>query len=89
MHQNRKPNYQEKGEIIRPENTEDVGNEAYSGKLGKRGQFGQNTSKMAPKYSALPPPGHDQWNKISVDSSIAHIQGVGANFKADKSPYKK
>merc|ERR1711892_1348543 len=86
----RKPSYQQSGEIIRPDRPEEAGNEAYTGMLGKRGQVGQNSNKMAPKYSALPPPGHDQWNKIpgrasqGVDTSIAHIQGVGANFRADK-----
>ena len=89
--QSRKPNYQQSGEVIRPERPEDAGNEAYSGMLGKRGQIGQNSNKMAPKFAALPPPGHDQWTKIpgggskaGVDSSVAHIQGVGANFRADK-----
>jgi len=85
----RKPSYQQSGEIIKPDKPEDAGNEAYTGMLGKRGQVGQNSTKMAPKYSALPPPGHDQWNKLpgkqaGVDTSIAHIQGVGANFRADK-----
>eukprot|EP00092_Neocalanus_flemingeri_P019769 GFUD01021409.1.p1 GENE.GFUD01021409.1~~GFUD01021409.1.p1 ORF type:complete len:816 (+),score=239.01 GFUD01021409.1:110-2557(+) len=82
----RKPFHRQSGEIIQPNRPEDSGNEAYTGMLGKRGY---NSTKLTPKYSALPPPGHDQWNKIpsrvpGVDTSIAHIQGVGANFRADK-----
>merc|ERR1712130_449123 len=47
--QARQPNYQQSGEVIRPERPEDAGNEAYSGMLGKRGQVGQNSNKMTPK----------------------------------------
>merc|ERR1711892_1417963 len=67
----RKPSYQQPGEIIRPDRPEDAGNEAYTGMLGKRGQVGQNSNKMAGRPSQ------------GVDTSIAHIQGVGANFRAD------
>ena len=93
----RKPSYRQSGDIRHTphlphtDTTEDSGNEAYTGMLGKRGH---NSTKLTPKYSALPPPGHDQWNRIQgrqncgtekgVDTSIAHIQGVGANFRADK-----
>ena len=78
--QTRKPSHTQSGVLIRPDKS-DTGNEAYTGMLGKRGP---NSSKMTPKYSALPPPGHNQWDRIEVDTSIAHIQGVGANFRADK-----
>jgi len=79
------------------------GNVAYSGKLGKRSI---TSKKMKPKFSALPPPGHEQWNNISgnenfdnpeqeedfilpgIDNTRAHIPGAGQGFKADKTGAK-
>jgi len=45
----------------------DEGNIAYSGKLGKRSL---TSKKMKPKFSALPPPGHHQWNNIPGNENL-------------------
>jgi len=76
------------GEVIMPEGPEEV-QEAYTGKIGKTG-FSEKNKKETARYAALPPPGHDQWNKISgnenfkIDNSMANLKPVGANFKANK-----
>ena len=78
------------GEVVMPEGEEEGGNAAYTGKMGKTG-FSENNKKEKPRYSALPPPGHSQWNNISgnenfkIDNSMANLKPVGANFKANKS----
>ena len=78
------------GEIVMPEDEDDSGNAAYTGKIGKTG-FSAKNKKETAKYAALPPPGHSQWNQISgnenfkIDNSMANLKPVGANFKANKS----
>ena len=50
-----------------PEEGEE-GNEAYTGMVGKKG-LGES-GKTKPRYAALPPPGHDQWNNIAGNENI-------------------
>ena len=75
------------GEVVMPEGEEEVGNAAYTGKIGKTG-FSDKNKKETARYAALPPPGHNQWNNISgnenfkIDNSMANLKPVGANFKA-------
>merc|ERR1719244_176727 len=83
------------GEIVKPDNPNDATNEAYTGMVGKTGP---SSKKTAPRFAALPPPGHNQWDNIpgnengtpvrEVDKSVAHIQGVGQNFKANRTGLK-
>jgi len=75
------------GEVVMPEDEEETGNAAYTGKIGKTG-FSEKNKKETARYAALPPPGHNQWNNISgnenfkIDNSMANLRPVGANFKA-------
>ena len=75
------------GEVVMPEDEEESGNAAYTGKIGKTG-FSEKNKKETARYAALPPPGHNQWNNISgnenfkIDNSMANLKPVGANFKA-------
>ena len=75
------------GEIVMPEGEEGDSNAAYTGKIGKTGF---NSKKETAKYAALPPPEHSEWNNIfgnensKIDSSMANLRPVGANFKANK-----
>ena len=59
--------YEGTGEVIMPDEGEE-GNEAYTGMVGKKG-LGES-GKTKPRYAALPPPGHDQWNNISGNENI-------------------
>ena len=40
-------------------------------------QVDQPSKKQVPKFAALPPPGHREWQSLAgVDSNRGHIQGV-------------
>ena len=43
-------------------------------------QVDQPSKKQVPKFAALPPPGHREWQSLAgVDSSRGHIQGVDSS----------
>lgn len=75
----RRPAPVDPGEVLLPAEDEG-GNTAYTGALGRRGTIEQESKKLAPKFAALPPPGHTQWNNIEGQENGTPVRGSSSNM---------